>query len=322
MELYLYLGPEEFKKREAIEKSLREKKRKLSDLKKFHASSVNLEEVWELLSTVPLFGGGFPSIVISDINLLTAKQQKRLTEICTIAKNLQNDAQLFLLSKEYKIGAGLAQVFPKPAQRIFWEQSESEKKKYIRDFVRRNQFQIEEGAVELLFEKISRDLLVLEKSLETVFLYMHGTDARSITEEELQQIFFQSRDVTVFDLFHYLSARDLAHSLIVAESLLLRGSDKPIGLLLVLMKQWNQLLRFKERLQFDSFEKICADESIKTKALKANLRVGADRYNLRELLNIQKLNYDYSVKLKLGGALQNILFQHYIYCCVQEIAEF
>ena len=57
---------------------------------------------------------------------------------------------------------------------------------------------MEASAIEILFERVSTDLMVLEKTLETVLLYLPESTKR-ISEELLYQVFSQSRDATVYD---------------------------------------------------------------------------------------------------------------------------
>ncbi len=312
MPLFLYLGPEEFRKRDMMSDLLKKKGIALKELQSYHAFSVNLDELQNLLLSPPLFGDAAP-VLLTDIDLLSTKAQKHLAELCELCRKSENESLLFFLfSKEYKISAALDKVFPKNEQKVFWELSESEKKNHILTFCRINGKEIEPLAIDILFERISSDVVMLEQTLATVFLYL-GQSVAQISEDLLNQIFAQSREATVYDLFHYMVERDLGRSLQIVDGLLLQGASKAVSLITQLLYQWDKLLQVKERMRFDRFEDVCSAEYVKTKALKADMRKGVEHYNLVQLRKIQKINQDYNLHIKLSGVLQELLFKHYIY---------
>ncbi|WGK68996.1 hypothetical protein P0082_11000 [Candidatus Haliotispira prima] len=314
MQLFLYLGPEEFRKREVMAETLRKNAFTIQELQNYHSSGVNLDEIQNLLLSPPLFGN-IPAVLLTDIDMLNTKQQNRLAKLCAMCRKAQGIKSLFFLfSKEYKISAALGKVFSKSEQKVFWELSREEKKRHIADFCRNNGKEIEPSATEVLFERVSSDVVTLERTLATVFLYLSNRPENTqISEDLLSQIFTQSRDATVYDLFHRMVGRDLGQSLQTVDSLLLQGSSKAVAVIMQLLYQWDKLLQIKERMSFDSFEEVCATEYIRTKALKADMRLGTEKYSLAELRKIQKLNQDYNLDVKLSGNLQDLLFKYYVY---------
>ncbi|MEM9423531.1 MAG: DNA polymerase III subunit delta [Spirochaetota bacterium] len=312
MELFLYLGPEEFRKRETMMGTLRKHKFALEELQNYHGASVNLDEVQNLLLSPPLFGN-IPPVLLTDIDLLSPKSQKQLADLCLLCRKTKNVSTLFFLfSKEYKISAALGKVFSKSEQKIFWELKEEEKKSHIEAFCRSHGKKIESSAIEVLLERVSGDVVTLERTLVTVFLYL-GENATEISEELLNGIFTQSRDAGPYDLFHHMALRDLGSALRTVDSLLLQGSAKAVALIMQMLYQWDKLLQIKERMRFDSFEDVCSAEFVRTRALKADMRRGAENYSLAELRKVQKLTQDYNLDIKLGRGLQDLLFKHYVY---------
>lgn len=315
MEVFAYLGPEEYSKREKIQEILKKNKESWNSLQQYHAGSVDIEEIQSLLLVPPLFGDP-PWVLINDIDLLNAKNQKKLSEIIVSLQKRRGANKLFLLSKEYKLAASLAKVVAKSDQKVFWGLSDEDKKKHILQFVHKHKFQIETNAVELLFERVSNDIIILEKNLETIFLYLSDREDREISEELLSRILVQGRDTSIFDIFHYLAQRNLAKAMLGIETLLLEGSGKIVSHFIVLQRHWDKLLLIKERMPFHSFDEICNTEFIKTKALKADYHLGVQKYKLEELKFIQKINQEYSLRLKLGSGIQDELFRHYIFRCI------
>ncbi len=317
MQVFLYIGPEEFRKREELAGQLRKKQYSLQDLQSYHGSSVNLDELKNALLAPPLFGGVFP-VLLTDIELLSARDQKRLLALCQLCRQADSPPTLFFLfSKERKLPAILAKGFPKSEQKIFRELSEDEKKSHIAIFCRRHGKEIEDSAIDILLERVSGDLLTLERTLATVFLYLESPGGASapvlIREELLAHVFTQSRDATVYDLFHYMVERNLDRSLQTLDSLLLQRGSKAAALIIQLIYQWDRLLQIKERMRYDTFEEVCSVEYVRTKALKADLRQGVEKYSLAELRQVQKINQDTSLNIKLSGGLQDILIKHYVY---------
>ena len=312
MQLFLYLGPEEFRKRKTMADLLHKNRFTMQQLQSYHASSVNLDEIQHLLLSPSLFGDT-PPVLLADIDLLAAKEQKRLAELCFRCRKAQGVSSLFFLfSNEYKVSVALGKVFPKSEQKLFWELSEDEKKKHIATFCCDHSKEIEPSAIEVLLERVSSDVVTLERTLVTVFLYL-GEGTAQISEELLSQIFTQSRDATVYDLFHYMVERNLGRSLQAVDSLLLQGGSKTVSFVIQLLYRWDKLLQIKERMRFDPFEDVCSAEYVRTKALRADMRRGVECYNLAELRKIQKINQDYNLNIKLGSGLQDLLFKHYVY---------
>ena len=314
MQLFLYLGPEEFRKRETMARVLHKNKLSTQQLQSYHASSVSLDELQSLLLSPPLFGD-IPPVLLSDIDLLSSKDRKRLAELCILCRKAKDIKNIFFLfSKEYKVSAALEKVFPKSEQKVFWELNEEEKKQHITTFCQSYGKRIEASAIEVLFERVSNDIVTLERTLATVFLYLENQrDVELLSEELLRQIFTQSRDATVYDLFHYMVERKLGHSLQIVDSLLLQGHSKIVSLIMQLLYQWYKLLQIKERMRFDSFEDVCIAEYVRTKALKADMLKGVQKYNLEELRKIDKINQGYNLNIKLCSGLQDLMFKHYVY---------
>ena len=317
MPLFLCLGPEEFRKREFLASVLQKYQFSLRQLQSYHSSSVNLAEIQNILLSPPLFED-IPPVLLTDIDLLGVKQQKILADLCMrFRKSASVNTLFFLFSKEYKISNVLNKNFSKTnksEQLFFGELSEDEKIKHLIAFCHNNGRNIEPSAVNILLEKVSTDVFTLERTLATVFLYL-GEESfnKQITEELLIQIFMQSLDGSVYDLFHCMVNRNLARSLEVVSSLLLQGSPKATAIVIQLLYQWDKLLQIKERMRFDSFEEACRAEQVRTKMLKADMRRGVEEYSLRELRRIQKVNQDYSMNIKLATGLQDTILKHYIY---------
>ena len=312
MQLFLYLGPEEFRKRETMKAILIKSQFTTAQLQTYHASSVNLTELQSLLLTPPLFGDIAP-VLLTDIELLNLKNQKCLADLCTLCHKASNISTLFFIfSKEHKAPTPLSKIFAKSQQKVFWELSEEEKKKHITNFCYKHGKQMEASAIEILFERISNDLMVLEKTLETVLLYLPES-TKQISEELLYQVFSQSRDATVYDLFRSMAKRNLPNSLQIAESLLLQGSSKASTYISQLLYQWDKLLQIKDRMRSDSFENACSAEFLRTKTLKADIYQGTQHYQLAELYKIQKINENYNLYIKQGRNIQDLLFKQYIY---------
>ena len=315
MPLFLCLGPEEFRKREFLTSVLQKYQFSLKQLQSYHSSSANLAELQNILLSPPLFGD-IPPVLLTDIDLLGVKQQKSLARLCTVfRKSAGKDTLFFLFSREYRVSNTLNKVFPKSnknEQKVFWELSEDEKVKHVIAFCNKNGRSIEPSAVTILLERVSTDVLALEHTLATVFLYL-GEGSPQITEELLSRIFMQSRDESVYDLFHYMVERNLGRSLEIIGSLLLQGSSKAASIIIQLLYQWDKLLQIKERMRFASFEEACRAEQVRTKTLKADMRRGVEEYSLQELRSIQKINQDYSLNIKLAAGLQDTMLKHYIY---------
>ena len=315
MPLFLCLGPEEFRKREFLASVLQKYQFSLKQLQSYHSSSVNLSEIHNILLSPPLFGD-IPPVLLTDIDLLGVKQQRNLARICTVfRKSAGKDTLFFLFSREYRVSNALNKVFPKSnknEQKVFWELSEDEKVKHVIAFCHKSGRSIEPSAVTILLERVSTDVLALEHTLATVFLYL-GEGSSQITEELLSRIFMQSRDESVYDLFHHMVERNLGRSLEIIGSLLLQGSSKAASIIIQLLYQWDKLLQIKERMRFASFEEACRAEQVRTKTLKADMRRGVEEYSLQELRSIQKINQDYSLNIKLAAGLQDTMLKHYIY---------
>ena len=152
-EVYLFTGPENGEKGEAIA-NIREAARKKNgalDEYKYYASDTRLQDVISQLQNVSLFSSALFVV------LRNAEQIKLKADIDLLASYIKGASDspntLILVSDENSVEKKLESLFATDHKKIFWEMFESDKISWIKNFFKKNEYSIEEDAVQLILNQ-------------------------------------------------------------------------------------------------------------------------------------------------------------------------
>jgi len=153
---------------------------------------------------------------------------------------------LILVSDGNKVDTKIEKAIPSAQKKIFWEMFENRKKDWVISFFRKKGLTIDYDAVELLLDMIENNTDSMKNDCEKLAFYFK--EGARITEEDIENFLYHSREENVFTLFEKVCRRDLETSLDVLNSIVLAKETQPVQLLSGLLWQFKNLLNLSSLL--------------------------------------------------------------------------
>ena len=207
-EVYLYTGPENGEKNDAIN-SLRENARKKNgdlDEYKYYASDTRLQDVISQLQNVSLFSSAL-FVVLKNAELIKLKPEiELLASYINGASDSPNT--LILVSDENSVEKKLENLIPADHKKIFWEMFENRKNQWVRDYFRKNGLSIEDEAVEQILDMVENNTETLRSECSR-FFYVFAK-GYCVTVSDVDKILSHNREENAFTLFEAMA--DNTHS--------------------------------------------------------------------------------------------------------------
>lgn len=200
--LFIYTGPESGERNDAIEKFRKDFAKKAGELDchTLYALETSVNDLVTLLQNGSLFASA-RFVVFRNAELIKTKDE--IEQIAAWQKGAQkagtDDAVLFLVSDEIGIDKRLEALASKENKRIFWEMFEDRKEKWLFDFFRKNGFQIEQSAVELILDLIENNTEALRNECSRFFSCFDKSHL--ITADDVNNILSHNREESPFTLF-------------------------------------------------------------------------------------------------------------------------
>jgi DNA polymerase-3 subunit delta len=245
--VYLYLGPENGRKKEALQE-LQEQITKANgeppEKHRLYAFESDSEAILTLVQNGSLFAA-HTLVIVNNAEALNKKAD--VTSLVNYIKNPNQSATLVLLSDENKIETKIQSAAPKSGVRVFWEMFENEKKGWLMKTFQNLGHSITPEGAEFFLEMVENTTDVLKNEASRVSLFL-GQGAE-VTLEKLETFLDHSREETVFSLFNRIIDDNLEGALEVLRKILLSSSPgQGVGLLGGLQFQVRRILEFKNRL--------------------------------------------------------------------------
>lgn len=317
---YLFLGPEEGKKKDEIskiEKSLSKSLGEQPEKHHFYPFEKKISEIVSLMKNGSLFSS-HKLIVISNAEEIKKKADVDL--IIDICKKPVKGNTLILKSNNNSIDKKIEKVVKKENKVIFWEMFENQKKGWITSYFQKYKQKIDPNAVEHLLEMVENNTQELKIACEKISFFFD--EGKLITEDDIDTYLYHSREESVFTLFEKMTLKDLEASLEINSKLTLSSDTSPIAVVSGLLWQFKRLLTVKtmvsQRVQVtDALFK----QGIKGKKNQANFQAGLRNYTLHELQKIIVIISDYDFLLRNAKVeMQKILIEILIYKCLVKIS--
>jgi DNA polymerase-3 subunit delta len=173
-------------------------------------------------------------------------------------------------------------------------------------------------AVELLLEMIENNTDSMKNDCEKLAFYFK--EGSRISEDDIENFLYHSREENVFTLFEKICKRELEPSLDVLSSIVLAKETMPVQLLSGLLWQFKNLLSLSSLLS----SKVPQTEAL----LKSNIRGkksqktymdGVRNYKTGELENIITLIEEYDNRLRtVRTEIQDSIIEMFIYNCIKK----
>ncbi|MCL2175088.1 MAG: DNA polymerase III subunit delta [Treponema sp.] len=242
MSAYIFLGPEIGKKQDSvneIKKKFKETRQQTEEYI-FYADETPAAVIIDALQNQGLFSDA--RIVIVK-NAETFKKKEDIEQLVSWTKSSHNDnsTTLILLSDETKIAAGFASA--KANQQIFYEMFENEKSNWVRDFFKREGFNIDKDCIGTILELVENNTDALKRECSRLIYFLPraaGEKSQTITAQDVEKWLSHNREESAFTLFSRIAAGDISKAL-ESFSVMLSAKESARGVLAVLAACFRKL---------------------------------------------------------------------------------
>jgi len=118
---------------------------------------------------------------------------------------------------------------------------QNELNKFIRDYVKENNYKINEDAVSLMLERLNDNLYIITSELDKMFLYKEDN---VITKDDVKEVTSRVINTNIFDLVNAIVEKNIDKSLFVYDDLILMNEEE-IKLIVTLANQFRLIYQVK-----------------------------------------------------------------------------
>jgi len=201
---HIFLGPELGKKQDAIDAV-----RKIfqgAEETVFYAGETGAGEIADAIQNHSLFAQA-RIIIIKNAELIKKKDELELLSSCI--NEMENDTSVILLSDELKLASGFD--LPKANSQIFYEMFEREKNEWVRQFFKREGYDISKDCVDTILELVENNTDALKRECTRLMYFLPKT--QPVTAEEIDKWLSHNREESAFTLFSRIASGDLCKAL-------------------------------------------------------------------------------------------------------------
>lgn len=246
--VYLFTGPEEYVKREALE-ALRQKMLPpgLEALNDATLEGATAQQITDAAETMPMMCSRRIVTVRDWAPLLPGRSKNEEAEVEWMQNWLENPAEscilIFYMRSEPDGRKKMSGVLKKKAQTVKFDYlSDSELSKWCAARLKPVGKKISAAALSRLSFMAGRELTRLCGELDKLAAYVD--DRAEITPEDVAAIVSASLEYNVFELLNHLLSGDMAQAQRTVNSIL-QGGQNPVGILAMLTRQVRQLTHMR-----------------------------------------------------------------------------
>ncbi len=311
-QLFLLLGPEKGQKDQFIKNIRQSLKKKLGEepeSHKFYPFDSEMSQVISILRNGSLFSSHKIAVINNVEELKKVQEIKQLNQFC---KKMPEDVTLILVSDSVSIDKRVDKIVPAAQKKIFWEMFDNQKKSWIFKFFSDQGMKIQPDAVDMLLEMVENNTNDLKVACGRLSFYFNIGDV--ITEEDIDNFVYHSKDENVFTLFEKILLKDLNSSLEVFSKITLSGEVDPVYLISGFLRQVRRLLRVKTAVsEGETLQTAFQTYDVRGKKNQRITSEGLRKYTLEELELVQQHGEALDRSLReLKKELQVIAFQLYL----------
>jgi len=315
--IHLLLGPENGEKKDFISKLEKNITKQYGNPEKyrFYPYDTEIGEIVSIMKNGSLFSSH--KIVLIN-NCEDIKKKNAVELLVDYCKSPADDVTLILISDGNRIETKIEKAIPAAQKKMFWELFENRKMDWVISFFRKKGLNIDRNAVEMLLEMIENNTDSMRNDCEKLAFYFK--EGATITEEDIENFLYHSREENVFTLFEKVCKRELEPALDVLSSIVLAKETMPVQLLSGMLWQFKNLLSLSSLLS----QRIPQTEAL----LKSNIRGkknqktymdGVRKYKTSELEKIITLTEEYDHRLRtVKTEMQDAIIEMFLYKCIKK----
>jgi len=307
MNAFIYLGPELGKKQDAVDAV----KKKFLDAEEyvFYAGEAAVSLIADTIQNQNLFAES-RIIIIKNAEALKKKDDIELLVSCI--KNLEDNTALILLSDENRLAAGLDDAVPKSNKQVFYELFEREKTDWLRQFFKREGYNIDSGCIDTILEMVENNTDAMRRECSRLIAFL--PKEKPVNRDDIEKWLSHNREESPFTLFSRIAAGDISKAL---ESLAVMTGAKESaqGILAGLAWQFRKLasyLTLAQRGETNNYAEL-KRLGLSAPKVKEDFAAAARRYNADAVQACLALTAKYDILLRsTAAAFENILMDRYI----------
>jgi DNA polymerase-3 subunit delta len=316
MNAFIYLGPELGKKQDAVDAV---KKNFLNaEEYVFYAGETAASVIADTLQNHSLFA---ESRVIIVKNAEAVKKKDEIELLASCIKNIEKNTALIMLSDENRIASGLEDAVPKANKQVFYELFEREKTEWLRQFFRREGFNIDNDCIDTILEMVENNTAAMKRECSRLILFLPKD--KPVKPQDIEKWLSHNREESPFTLFSRIAAGDISKAL---ESLAVMTAAKESaqGILAGLAWQFRKLksyLTLAEKGDTNNYAEL-KRLGLSAPKVKEDFALAARRYSADAVDACLALTAEYDILLRSpAAALENILMDRYILAVVNSASK-
>jgi DNA polymerase-3 subunit delta len=329
MSAYIFLGPELGKKQDAI--AAVRKNYPGHEETVFYAGETPVSVIADILQNHSLFAES-RIIIVKNADVIKKKEEIDLLVSCI--KSIEKNTALILLSDEIRLASGLDTAVPQANRQIFYELFEREKTEWLRNFFKREGFNIDKDGIDTILEMVENNTEALKRECSRLICFLqaeahpqagvlpqtgaHLPKNRPVNTGDIEKWLSHNREESTFTLFSRIAAGDLSKSL---ESLqtMLAAKESAQGILAGLAWCFRKLgdyltLLEASRLQGTEVNSLELKKiGLSAPKTKDDYAAAARRYSADDVGKCLALTAEYDLLLRSPAAvMENLLMDRYI----------
>ena len=317
--VYLYTGPENGEKNDAVQNVRAALKKKFGETEEYsyYASETPVKDFMGILENESLFAN---AVCVTVKNAETLKKKEDIETITKwISSSTSESNVLILTSDEISIDTKIEKAIPASNKKIFWEMFENQKVPWIQTFFRKNGYSIQEEAAEDILEMIENNTEALKNECSRFFiLFPKGTQ---ITAKDVDSVLSHSREENAFTLFEAMAEeipeqeKRLEKSLDILQKIRLSKENSSVMIIAGLTSCFRKLLLWhKLRVQGQNDDFNLKINGFASKKLKTQYSKAANHWTSGQTTAIlaDLANSDMEIRSS-GTLLEDTILQKLIY---------
>jgi len=323
MSVYIFLGPELGKKKEAVN-NLKEKFKNTQETEEFiyYADETPTNRIADTLQNKSLFTE--KQIVIVK-NAETIKKKDDVELLVSCINNIEKNTLFILLSDENRIDSGFEKA--KANQQVFYEMFDRDKIEWVRDFFRREGLNIDKNGIDVILELVENNTDALKRECSRLINFTKGQSETSsggkdqpIDVQDIEKWLSHNREESAFTLFSRIAAGDLSKAL---ESLtvMLAAKERAQVILAGLTWCFNKLRDYLSLVESGNVNNSFELKKIGVNSPKAkdDYAAASRRYTIESTEACLALTAKYDILLRSPVAvMENILMHRYILAVINQ----
>jgi DNA polymerase-3 subunit delta len=310
---YIFLGPELGKKQDETD-SIKQKL-KDAEITVFYAGETPVSAITDTIQNNSLFSEK-RLIIIKNAEVIKKKDDVELLAGCI--KNIdEKNTYIILLSDEIRLASGLDDAVPKNNRKIFYELFEREKSEWLKQFFKREGFNIDKDCIAVILEMVENNTEALKRECSRLVYFLPRNKEQGesqVNAQDIEKWLSHNREESAFTLFSRIASGDLSKAL-ESLSVMLAAKESAQSILAGLAWCFRKLGDYLSLLETGDANNSFELKKIGLSSPKArdDYAAAARRYNAETAEACLALTAEYDNLLRSPvGVMERILMDRYI----------